>query len=193
MTLIALDIDDVLHPWYDNAHTWCIWHGLIAPETPRPNSWAPYEEYEVTAEEWYAALDHATTEGNHLYLGDPFPGAVEAIEKAVAAGLEVVFITARGQFANGERIKTLTRAWLARHFGPWAPLNLYFTSEKGPLARDLGATYAIDDHPRNADSLTRHGVQTALQTQTWNADVDWVWRVSHVEEFVDQVIAWEGL
>jgi len=189
MTAIAFDIDDVLYPWYDNAHSWCIKHGLIAPETPRPRSWTPYVEYKVEAEQWYAALDAATEEGNHLYLGDPYPGAVEAVEKAVEAGLEVVFITARGQFANGDRIKALTHRWVWEWFyGLDKPIDVHFTDDKGPLARDLGVKYAIDDSMRNIRSLHDHGIVAALHTQTWNEDEDHWIRVAHVEEFVDMVI-----
>jgi len=193
MTTIAFDLDDVLYPWYDNAHSWCIKHGLIAPETPRPRSWAPYVEYKVEAEEWYAALDAATEEGNHLYLGEPFPGAVEAVEKAVAAGLEVVFITARGQFKNGNRIKDLTLEWIYRHFGIEHVNNVHFTDNKGPMAHKLGVKYAIDDSMRNIDSLARYGIVATLHTQTWNEDQAWLRRVAHVEEFVDNVIRAEGL
>lgn len=194
MTTIAFDIDDCLYPWYDNAHSWCIKHGLIAPETPRPRSWAPYVEYKVEAEEWHAALDAATEEGNHLYLGDPFPGAAEAVKKARDAGLGVVFITARGQFKNGDRIKALTREWVARHFPGVIKYNEpHFTNEKGPLAHKLGVKYAIDDSMRNIDSLARYGIVATLHTQTWNEDQAWLRRVAHVEEFVDNVIRLEGL
>lgn len=192
MTLIAFDIDDVLYPWYDNAHTWCIKHGLVPEGTPRPNSWAPHEEYKVESEVWYAALDAATEEGNHLYLGGPLPGAVGAVEMAVNAGLEVVFITARGQFKNGERIKQLTEIWLYTHFGHIGHRGLHFTKDKGPLALDLGVSYAIDDSMPNIHSYLKAGIMSALQAQTWNADANWPWRVSNVTEFVERVITLEG-
>jgi len=118
---------------------------------------------------------------------------VEAVEKAVAAGLEVVFITARGQFKNGNRIKDLTLEWIYRHFGIEHVNNVHFTDNKGPMAHKLGVKYAIDDSMRNIDSLARYGIVATLHTQTWNEDQAWLRRVAHVEEFVDNVIRAEGL
>ena len=189
---IGVDIDDCIYPWYDRAHEWCISDGLITSDTPRPSSWAPYEEYKIEAERWYESLGRAAQQGSHLYLGPPMPGAVEALRKAVNHDIEVVLITARGSFAHGHRIIELTKIWADLYVGDLYA-DLHFTRKKGPLAKLLDIDYAIDDSGNNVTSYEGVGIPCALKSATWNKDLEANWPVDHIEEFVDGVIAREEL
>lgn len=183
---LGVDIDDVLHAWYDKAHDWCAELGL-APQHPRPQTWAPFNEYpDMAPEDWFEALALAVDEGEHLYLSDPIPGAVYALNKARNAGHEIHLITNRGQLAKGTAIKGLTLEWIERHNIPHDSIT--FTRDKVTVCRSFDITHAIDDSIKNLKAYKAAKVKFAVQHRPWNADFQHPWRVDHIQQFVDQII-----
>ncbi len=180
---VGIDVDDVLYPWYKQAHQACISAGITNGVTP--TKWAVHEDYGCSLEEWVEALSEATLDGT-LYHGEPYPGAVEALERIKAAGHTIHLVTARGLLQHGTLIKEHTYRWVADHLSHVVD-SLTFSKDKTVVPVDT----FLDDNLGNYERLVQHGVPAWLLTQPWNAVAGdgLVFRVSSVGEFADLVIS----
>lgn len=186
------DIDDVIHPWYDLAHAASVRAGLgNASADDPPTTWYPYEHYGVEPQEWFDVLSAACHDGS-LYSSTPSDEVYLTWDALTAAGYEQIFITARGQLANGALIKDLTVEWVEGHFGDDA--EVYFSKNKGEVAHSLGVTHAIDDNFKNWQDLTYHGIRTYLMNKPWNLHepVHDAMRVDDVRQFRNNILKGSG-
>lgn len=158
---VGFDIDDVLFPWYLRAHDACVVAGIT--NGVEPATWRPYEEYGCTKEQWLAALDVVTLNGDLLLNSGPDEDAARALRSLIFDGHEIHLITARGFLNQGALIKRHTIRWLERYAIPYKTLS--FTRDKGPRAAELGLDFFIDDNEQNF-----RDVQNALR----------VWRLANL-------------
>ena len=165
---VGYDFDEPIYPWNDLAHTASIKGGLCKRGTPRPVSWAPYEEYGCTAEEWYAVIDNEILHGD-MYLQPINRRLVEEMRRFYNRGYNIHIITSRGNFGPlGEQIKQITKSGLIRDGVPYTTLN--FTKDKVPVALELGLDYMVDDHPKYHDPLTAAGINSFLLDAPYNQE-----------------------
>lgn len=176
---IGVDIDDVLFPWFQKAHTACTKAGITNGRTP--SRWECHEDYGVPLQVWVDVLQQATLDGT-LYHGEPFPDAVPALSEAKKHGHTVHLVTARGFFDNGDIVRLLTIEWLRDNNIPHDTLT--FAKDKTLVNLDV----AVDDSLRNVQALRSAGVTTALMDAPHNRDVDDPSRVSTLTEFVDHYV-----
>jgi hypothetical protein len=187
---VGFDIDDVLFPWYLRAHDACVVAGITNGITPA--TWRPYEEYGCTKEQWLAALDVVTLNGDLLLNSGPDEDAARALRSLLFDGHEVHLITARGFLNQGALIKKHTIRWLERYAIPYKTLS--FTRAKGPRAVELGLDYFIDDNEQNWLDV-RRALPWAFPATPRSFLLDRPWnqgattfpreRVSSVQQYVD--------
>jgi hypothetical protein len=178
--IIGSDVDDVLYGWYRAAHQICESAGITNGVTP--TQWAVQDDYGCSKELWLETLVNA---GDTLYYFDPMPGVLEALNRIVDAGHDLVLITARGSFGpNGEQIKEWTRAWMEY----WEiPGDIIFSPDKTVFKTD----WFLDDRADHVDALLAVGTKARLHDQPWNASarhLDNVRRMN-VTEYVDEILA----
>lgn len=161
---IGVDIDDVLYPFYDQAHLASISAGITNGITP--STWSPYTDYGCSDQEWFDALSGPTLDGS-LYFADPFPGAVEAMQEMADRGWLLHLVTARGALAHGELIRKHTIDWLHAHQIPFDSLT--FSSDKTIVDVDV----FIEDHPKNAEALVKVGRKVVLIDRPYNRECGW--------------------
>lgn len=157
---VGVDIDDVLFPWYDLAHEACVAAGITNGMTP--TSWAPFEDYGCTDQQWYDVLAGALHAG--MYEAPPLNGAVEALHRITDAGHKIHIVTARGLLAHGLAIKAATVAWIEANDVPH--VALHFTGDKTLVRTDV----FVDDHPRHVRGLEAQGTRTWLVDRPYNQD-----------------------
>lgn len=177
---VGVDIDDVLYPWSAVAHELSLRAGLTDREQ-LPATWAPFEEYGCTADEWYAVLADGARTGE-LYFARPMPGAREALERIAAAGHTLHLVTARGFLHNGHLIRRHTCQWLDAHRIPHHTLT--FSKRKAVVATDV----FVDDSEKNAHELTQAGVRFYLHDAAHNRHVDGFDRVANIAEFAERIL-----
>lgn len=177
---IGVDIDDVVYPWYATAHAISEAAGITNGN--EPTSWAPFDQYGCTDQEWYDVLAEATLNGA-LYMQRPIPGAIEALERLHGAGHTIHLVTARGFLTHGTEIRLQTVEWLEALNVPHDTLT--FSKRKAVVPTD----FFIDDSEKNVLELANHGVRTYMMNQPHNQHVDYPFRVNHISEFVDEVLA----
>jgi uncharacterized HAD superfamily protein len=179
MAAVGVDIDDVLYPWFDTAHRLSEAAGIT--NGAQPTSWAPYEDYGCTAEQWYEVLAAGAVDGS-LYHEEPLPDAVSSLQALKDAGHSVHLVTARGLLANGHLIRTHTIAWLENHGVPLDTLT--FSKDKSIVRCD----YFIDDNADNIASVCSvKGTMGFLVDRPYNqhaATGKFSWRVPTVAHAV---------
>lgn len=187
---VGVDIDDVLHPWFNTAHELCVEAGITNGVTPK--SWRMADEYGVHIDVWAEVLAKATKAGT-LYGVAPIPGAVEALRRLYFAGHRIHLITARGTADwqsqdEKDEIHRQTRAWVEEYAVPHGTLT--FDKEKARLAREMELDYFIDDAVHNFQylELAAPDCETYLLTSPHNGDFYTPFRLETMDEFVDLVI-----
>jgi uncharacterized HAD superfamily protein len=96
---------------------------------------------------------------------------------------DVYFVTAR----PGPQARLATVAWLEDQ-EIVAPVVIR-ASDKAAIARAIGATHSIEDHPGNALAIAQQGPRSYLLDQPWNRGEDHglVTRVTTLDAFLDAV------
>jgi hypothetical protein len=176
---VGIDIDDVLFPWYEKAHAACVAAGVT--NGVEPSTWSPADEYGCSLDEWYAILERVTLDGT-LYSGDPYPNAIESLERLHAAGHSIHLVTARGFLAHGHLIRSQTVQWLADYSVPHDTLT--FSKDKTVVAVDVFA----DDSEKNLRELLAAGVACCLIDAPHNRHVEHDYRLAGIAEFVTDIL-----
>ena len=183
---IGVDVDDVLFPWYDMVHEACCKAGISGGVTPI--TYAPYDEYGISREEWLDVVNPLVINGAYLKQ-PPVQGSAEAMRRLHWAGHRVHVITARGFFEYGELLRIHTKRWLHEWAIPFDSLT--FTQDKAPVATELGITRFLDDHLKNYYALRWDAdIPCRLLTKPWNQDeaIPLEHRVATVDDFVNDIL-----
>jgi len=179
---IGVDIDDVLFPFYANAHRACQRAGIT--NGVEPTTWSPFNDYGCTLQDWLDALEVATLNGT-LYDGKPLPGAVDAMQRLQEAGHQLHLVTARGYFKHGDLIKRATIGWLDQWGIPHD--SLHFIQDKTLVRVDV----AVDDKPANVTALESAGIPAWLVRAPHNTGAAGFRTVDSLEEFAAIAASWE--
>ncbi|MEW6046918.1 MAG: hypothetical protein AB1609_10610 [Bacillota bacterium] len=94
------------------------------------------------AEAWFRGHPEVFAEA------EPVPGAAEALDGLAAAGWEIVYLTARPEWARG-----LSVEWLRRRGFPQG--RLVMTQDKAAACTVLGISAAVEDSPEQIRALSR--------------------------------------
>lgn len=180
---IGFDIDDVLYPWYVTAHGLCEAAGITNGN--EPTSWAPYEQYGCTDQQWFDALAVGTLDGS-LYSVPPIEGVVDDLFRLREAGHSIHLVTARGFLRHGELIRQQTVTWLRQWDIPHDSLT--FSKDK----RVANVDVFIDDAAHNYDQLIGTTAVWLLHAPHNGPERDGRFTMATVGEFVDMVLALSG-
>ncbi|MEW6048303.1 MAG: hypothetical protein AB1609_17815 [Bacillota bacterium] len=94
------------------------------------------------AEAWFRGHPEVFAEA------EPVPGAVEALDGLAATGWEIVYVTARPEWA-----RWLSADWLRRHGFPRG--RLVMTGDKARACLALGVSAAVEDAPEHIRAVSR--------------------------------------
>jgi hypothetical protein len=187
---VGVDIDDVLHPWFNTAHELSVAAGITNGVTPK--TWRMATEYGCDLDVWVKVLERATKEGT-LYGVPPIPGSIEALRRLLFAGHRIHLVSARGTAvwqsqSERDEIHQQTEAWIVEYAIPHDTLT--FARDKAIVARDSELDYFIDDGVHNFQELEQGapGTTVYLLTAPHNGDFYTPFRLETMDEFVDLVI-----
>lgn len=101
-----------------------------------------------------------------------------------------IFITSRVSTDGGD-VATQTANWLERNFGI-RDAYVKVTNEKGPIAKELGIEFFLDDKIENCTEVQKHapGCKVFLQNATYNVHFNGrgIKRVESVNDFLGEVL-----
>ena len=157
---LAIDIDSTLHPYWDQ---------LAAVARSRYNVDLPYETQYTWAIDGLEpaqlkACVKETHRAEHVLAAEPYPGAVETIQRWHEQG-HFIHITSHRQSGCQEA----TAAWLNKIGLPFD--ELYCSYDKVERCREIGIDVLIDDSPVNIMRALDAGIAVATISHPWNADV----------------------
>jgi uncharacterized protein len=157
---IAIDIDSTLHHY---------WDVLSDAAKRRFGVELPYEEqftWGITRlkDHQLAAVIAETHKEAAILDAEPYPGAVEAVNRWAAAGSYIHITSHRAEGCHGA-----TEQWLRRiglRFD-----DLHCSYDKIARCGELGIDLLIDDSPVNITRALEAGMQAATILHPWNEEV----------------------
>lgn len=157
---IAIDIDSTLHHYWDR---------LSDAALRRFGVELPYEEqfdWGITRlkPEQLECVINETHSDDNILAGEPYPGAVEVVNRWHEAG-HFIHITSH----RAERCHVATVQWLERIGLSYD--ELYCSYDKVARCREIGIDLLIDDSPINLARAIEHGIDAATILHPWNRDV----------------------
>lgn len=144
-----------------------------------PDCWN-YEEG-VTTEQYHKVWEQIKSSDNFWATLPPHEGAetfLFGLKKL--DDIEVYFITHR----PGETAKKQTEEWLRNH--GYDKANVVVTSKKGEACRDLDVDIYIDDKVENCEDVRDTSMtECFMLARPWNKDIDEIYRLASLKEFMD--------
>jgi uncharacterized HAD superfamily protein len=155
---IGIDLDGVCYDFVNALHAFAETH--LGRELPRNfHVWGFFEEWGIDWDGFLALMEAGCSAGLLYHKGDLAPGAAETLQPLHEAGHEIVFVTARGEYAQ-----RATRDWLDGH-------GLYHDLIVG--ADDTAAhrlDILLDDGAHNIERARAEGIFAVIFDQPWNQD-----------------------
>lgn len=180
MARVGVDLDGVLYPFEDELRKY-----LGKPDLPAATQWDFYEEWGLTRGEFVELCEEALRDKHLFYKGFPYLGTIEQVDRLMAAGHEVVFITNRA-FISVDECRKATESWLTNWWTDdrW---ELHLVADKTTVPVD----YMIDDNEDNFMAMREAGVNAFLCARPWNIYAKQGQRGT-LEQYVDLVLACES-
>lgn len=156
---IAIDIDSTLHEY---------WHQFSAIAERRFGVSLPYDLQDTWGitrlrpeqVDWCVAESHRD---EHVLTAEPYPGAVDVINRWIDAGHEIHIASHRAAEAHDVTARWLEQIGLR-------PAALHCVPDKIPVCCEIGAGLLIDDSPLNLEQALEAGILAATLDHPWNAD-----------------------
>lgn len=182
MARVGVDLDGVVYDFVGQYREFLLGYGDYAyGHYPQPTQWRFFEDWKISEEEF---LKHLRNHGREIFReGQPYPGAIKALQCLAAAGHTLVFITDR--VIMGEAAEPETKYWLRKHLFVGTEFELHVTADKSSVKVD----YFIDDKPENLAAMP-FATDVYLCDRPWNKDSGYE-RMS-LTQFVDEVLRSEG-
>jgi uncharacterized HAD superfamily protein len=157
---LAIDIDSTLHPYWDQLAE--IAHRRFGVELPyeRQYTWA----IDGLAPEQLKACVDETHSPEHVLAAEPYPGAVEAIQRWHQNG-HFIHITSH----RATDTQPHTSAWLDQIGLPHD--ELYCSNDKIARCLEIGIDVLIDDSPDTLVRAVEVGITAATLEHPWNRGI----------------------
>ncbi|MDA0166798.1 hypothetical protein OM076_41440 [Solirubrobacter ginsenosidimutans] len=158
---LAIDIDSTLHPYWDQ---------LAEIAQRRFNVDLPYETQftwaidRLDAEQLKACV-RETHSPEHVLKAEPYPGAVETIQRWHDQGHFIHITSHRAVDAHPH-----TREWLEKIGLPHD--ELYCSDDKLTRCVEIGIDVLIDDAPGTLTKAREAGIVAATLEHPWNRDLE---------------------
>lgn len=185
---LAVDIDDVLHPWFALAHKACAAANLGKARSITPTSWHMHDAYEVPLDEWVSVINDAAIYGD-LYTAAPMQNVVWWLNALREAGHEIHLVTARGLTAGTglamdlrDLIRKKTIEWAFENDVPHDSLT--FLKDKTRFLADI----YVDDGAHNVRALSEAGRVAYLVDAPHNQSFDYSPRVPSFAAFARMIV-----
>jgi hypothetical protein len=179
ITDVAIDLDGVMFDFSTAITKRFSEH--FGVQFPTPVNWEFYEEWGLSASNFYQILDKLTVETELFNEGAPIYKTLVGWNNLRDQGLNIHIITHRSQSAYGQTIK-----WLERY--QLIPDSLHFTGNKAEVlqAITVDESASIDDHVEQYVNYQTMGVRGYLFTHDWNRNYP-ARRVSNLPEFAEEI------
>lgn len=129
---------------------------------PPATEWDFWAEWGMSTSEFFAFFEAGVRSGWLFRHGPEIPGAIAAL-KRLGANHDLVFVTNRDVFGQGQLTMESTRFWLAQR-GITDP-EIVFSADK----IGLGLDFHLDDSPEVIAGMQAAGEPVVICSRPWNA------------------------
>ena len=157
---LAIDIDSTLHPYWDQLAEVAQRRFGVALPYERQFTWAIPN---LEPEQLKACVEE-THSPEHVLAAEPYPGAVEAIQKWHDEGHFIHITSHRAADAHPHTSAWLDQIGLAHD-------ELYCSYDKIARCLEIGIDVLIDDSPETLVRAVEVGITAATLEHPWNKDV----------------------
>jgi uncharacterized HAD superfamily protein len=158
---LAIDIDSTLHPYWDQLAE--IAQRRFGVELPydTQSTWA----IDSLGPEQLKACVEETHTPEHVLAAEPYPGAVEAIQKWHEGGHFIHITSHRATDAHPHTSEWLNQIGLPHD-------ELYCSYDKIARCLEIGIDILIDDSPVNLVRAVEAGITAATIEHPWNRELE---------------------
>lgn len=148
------------------------------------NEYAFHKKWGLTTPEFLTYCCQGVRNGILFWTGSPEAHAKETFKELRAGGHEIVILTHRGIFGEGEALaKNATEFWLETNQLEYDELILI--EDKTSIHTDA----MIEDKVENFLALAEHGNDAYLIDKPWNREIETANRVFSLQEFKERILA----
>lgn len=166
MRLINVDLDGVVYDFHSAIHS--VAEEYLAQNLPEPDTWSwhMWEDWGLDLHKWVQLFRWAVIHRSVFDIGQPVPGAIEALDALKDDGWTIRFVTNKcfptedllSYVAKQQAIHWLWSYGLTEH-------QLAFSADKSRFDADV----IIDDHPHL--EWRQEGKHNILFGRPWNQNV----------------------
>lgn len=180
ITDVAIDLDGVT---FDFARVVTdVFSKHLGMDLPAPKNWEFYDEWNLTASEFYRLLDELTVETEFFDSESPIRHTMKGWEMLRAQNLKLHIITHRSHCAYDQTVR-----WLERY--RLIPDTLHFSGDKAAILKaitvDEGAS--VDDNISQYEDYCDSGIRGYLFNQPWNLQKRNARRVGDMVELAENI------
>ena len=180
ITDVAIDLDGVM---FDFARVvTSVFSRYFDKDLPAPQNWEFYDEWGLTAHEFYALLDHLTVETEFFNSESPIRHTLKGWQNLRQQGLSLHIITHRSPCAYDQTVR-----WLERY--RLIPDTLHFSGDKARIltAIQKDESASVDDYIVQYENYEDAGVRSYLFTQQWNLRKKNARRITNLMDFAEDI------
>ena len=149
----------------------------------KANRWNFFHDWGISTQEFLDYSKKGVENKILFWTGDPIENSVDVVNNIRLAGHEVIIITHRGIFGEGESLaREATEHWLSLHGIGYDDLVL--TEDKTSVKTDI----MIEDKPENYLDLEKAGIESWIVDQPWNLHFEAKRRVPDLLAFEEKVL-----
>lgn len=161
ITDVAIDLDGVMFDFSRVVTE--VFSRHLGRTLPAPVKWEFFDEWDLTAKDFYTLLDDLTVETEFFNSESPMRHTLRGWQMLREQNLKLHIITHRSHCAYDQTVK-----WLERY--RLIPDSLHFSGDKAAILSaimvDEGAS--IDDNIHQYEDYTDIGIRAYLFNQPWN-------------------------
>ncbi|NBS71322.1 hypothetical protein EBT31_20795 [bacterium] len=180
ITDVAIDLDGVVFDF--SRVVTAVFSKYLKTDLPTPTKWEFFDEWNMTASDFYTLLDHLTVETEFFNSESPIRHTMVGWQSLREQNLRIHVITHRSHCAYDQTVK-----WLERY--RLIPDTLHFAGDKAPILSalmiDEGAS--VDDNIGQYEDYFDMGIRSYLFNQPWNSQKKNARRVNNLIEFADDI------
>jgi len=180
ITDVAIDLDGVV---FDFARVVTnVFSKHLGKDLPAPKNWEFYDEWGLTAHDFYALLDGLTVETEFFNSESPIRHTMKGWQMLRDQNLKLHIITHRSACAYDQTVK-----WLERY--RLIPDTLHFSGDKASILSaivvDEGAS--VDDNIGQYEDYSDRGIRAYLFNQPWNMRKKDARRIDNLVDFAENI------
>lgn len=180
ITDVGIDLDGVMFDF--SRVVTAVFSKHLGKQLPTPTKWEFFDEWGLTAKEFYHLLDDLTVETEFFNSESPIRHTMQGWKMLREQNLRLHIITHRSSCSYNQTVR-----WLERY--RFIPDSLHFSGDKASIlsAITVDEAASVDDLVSQYQDYSDTGIRAYLFNQTWNMHYDGARRVNNMMEFAESI------